>query len=108
MSTEAVGPNHQLAVQRGVGPVLQAGSLADAIVAAIEEENDNVLVEDQGAYLRVLVPEVCTVSRAGIESYLGRSIRFPGKIEEVIASFTGRVSFDEDGARWELTKKEGL
>jgi toluene monooxygenase system protein D len=103
MASETVDDlRHEAAVERGVGPVLQAGLLADAIVAAIEEENDDVVVEDQGAYLRVFVPNVCRVSRAGIEKYLGRSIRFPGTLEEVIPSFTGKVSFDEDGARWEL------
>jgi len=43
----------------GVGPVLQPTPLARAVVAAMEEENDGVVVHDEGAYLRVLGPRVC-------------------------------------------------
>jgi hypothetical protein len=35
-----------------VGPVLAAGPVADAIVAAIRRENDGVEVTDRGSYLR--------------------------------------------------------
>ena len=49
----------------GVGPVLQATPFARVVIAAIEDENDDVLVQDEGAYLRVLVPRVCRLSRAG-------------------------------------------
>ena len=49
--------------RRGVGPVLQATPFAEVIVAAIQDENDNVDVRHEGAYLRVLVPDVCRLSR---------------------------------------------
>jgi hypothetical protein len=49
----------------GVGPVLQATPFARSVVSVIEEENRHVLVRDEGAYLRVLVPRVCRLSRAG-------------------------------------------
>ena len=39
---------------RGVGPVLQATPFADAIVAAIQDENDHVDVRHEGAYVRVM------------------------------------------------------
>jgi len=39
-----------------VGPVLQTGTVSNAIVAAIKDLNQDVLVLDRGAYLRVLVP----------------------------------------------------
>ena len=42
----------------GVGPVLHATPFAWSVVAVIEEENIDVLVRDEGAYLRVLVPRV--------------------------------------------------
>ena len=38
--------------RRGVGPVLQATPFAEAIVAAIQDENDGVDVRYEGAYLR--------------------------------------------------------
>ena len=37
--------------RRGVGPVLQATPFAEAIVAAIQDENDDVEVRHEGAYL---------------------------------------------------------
>ena len=40
----------------GVGPVLHATPFARSVVSVIEEENTHVLVQDEGAYLRVLVP----------------------------------------------------
>ena len=49
----------------GVGPVLHATPFAWTVVAVIEKENIDVLVRDEGAYLRVLVPRVCQLSRAG-------------------------------------------
>src|SRR2546428_649646 len=62
-----------------VGPVLQAGTIGSAVVAAIRDLNQDVLVMDRGAYLRVLVPGRCVVTREAIEEHLGRSFRFPGE-----------------------------
>lgn len=42
-----------------VGPVLEVGEVADAIVAAIRERSSQVVVEDRASYLRVLVPSPC-------------------------------------------------
>jgi hypothetical protein len=43
-------------VYERVGPVLQADAVSDAIVAAIKDLNQDALVVDRGAYLRILVP----------------------------------------------------
>ena len=37
-----------------VGPVLQAGTVADEIIAAIKDLNQDVMVVDRGAYIRGL------------------------------------------------------
>ena len=58
-----------------VGPVLQSGTVANAIVAAIKDLNQDVIVVDRGAYVRVLVPRCCVVTRSAIERHLGRSFR---------------------------------
>jgi toluene monooxygenase system protein D len=42
----------------GVGPVLHATPFARLLVSVIEEENTHALVQDEGAYLRVLCPRV--------------------------------------------------
>lgn len=85
-----------------VGPVLQAGLLTDAIIAAIRDLNEDVLVVDRGAYLRVLAPKKCIVTRTGIESYLGRTMRFPGELETVMPSFKGAIQLTQDEAVWQL------
>ena len=85
-----------------VGPVLHATPFARSVVAVIEEENMDVLVRDEGAYLRVLVPWVCRLSRAGLEAATGLAIRFPGDLELVMASFTGVLHLTEDDAVWRL------
>ena len=85
-----------------VGPVLVAGAVADAIIAAIRRENDGVEVTDRGSYLRVLVPARCSVSRVAIESALSRSFRLPGDLEQVMPSFRGRFQVSEDQASWSL------
>jgi MmoB/DmpM family len=89
-----------------VGPVLAAGPVADAIVAAIRRENDGVEVIDRGSYLRVLVPSQCAVSREAIESALSRPFRLPGDLEQVMPSFRGRFQVSEDQASWSLGAPE--
>src|SRR5690349_580061 len=90
-----------------VGPVLQSGELGTAIVSAIRELNTDVLVLDRGAYLRILVPGRCVVTRDAIERYLGRSIRFPGELETVMAAFKGALEFSQDRAVWQFRLPSG-
>ena len=82
--------------------MLHATPFARSVAAVIEEENMNVLVQDEGAYLRVLVPRVCQLSRAGLEAATGLAIRFPGDLELVMSSFTGVLRLTEDDVVWRL------
>jgi len=86
-----------------VGPVLQAGALASAVVDAIRALNEGARVVDRGAYLRVLCPRRCVVTRAAIEQRTGTPFRLPGDLELVMSSFKGRFVVDDDQARWELS-----
>ncbi len=86
-----------------VGPVLQATPFAEAVVAAIQEENDDVLVRDEGAYLRVLVPYVCRLSRSAMQAVTGQDVQFPGDLEVIMSSFTGRMRLTDHGAIWWLS-----
>lgn len=90
-----------------VGPVLQAGTIADAVVAAIRDLNPEVLIMDRGAYLRVLVPRRCSVTCAAIEEHLGRSFRFPGELETIMSAFKGALRLTAEEAVWQLTATEG-
>jgi len=87
-----------------VGPVLQSGPVANAIVAAIKDLNRDVIIVDRGAYLRVLVPQCCVVTRSAIEKHLGRSFRFPGELETVMSAFKGSLQLNQDDAAWRLKR----
>ena len=95
-------PDEQVSIYDHVGPVLQSGALAAAIVAAIRDLNSDVLVLDRGAYLRVLVRQRCVVTRNAIEKHLGRSVRFPGELETVMSAFKGGLQLSEDKAIWQF------
>src|SRR3954467_6654200 len=83
-----------------VGPVLQSGAIANAIIAAIKDLNQDVVVVDRGAYVRVLVPRCCVVTRSAIEKHLGRSFRFPGELETVMSAFKGSLELNQNDAAW--------
>jgi toluene monooxygenase system protein D len=83
-----------------VGPVLQSGTVANAIIAAIKDLNQEVVIVDRGAYLRVLVPRYCVVTRSAIEKHLGRAFRFPGELETVMSAFKGSFQLNQDDAAW--------
>jgi len=83
-----------------VGPVLQSGAVATAIIAAIKDLNQDVMVLDRGAYVRVLVPRCCVVTRSAIEKHLGRSFRFPGELETVMSAFKGSLELNQNDAAW--------
>ena len=85
-----------------MGPVLHATPFAHVVAAVIEEENDDVVVLDEGAYLRVLAPGTCRLSRAALEAATGPAIRFPGDLEVVMSSFTGVLKLTDDGVIWTL------
>ncbi len=89
-----------------VGPVLLAGAVADAVVAAIREENEGVTVLDRGAYLRVLVPWRCRVTRAAVERRLGGPFAIPVDLESILSSFKGVLELDEDAVTWSLRRAE--
>jgi toluene monooxygenase system protein D len=87
-----------------VGPVLQSGPVANAIIDAIKDLNHDVIVVDRGAYVRVLVPRSCVVTRSAIEKHLGRPFRFPGELETVMSAFKGSLQLNQDDAAWRFAQ----
>ena len=87
-----------------VGPVLQAGAMARAIITAIRSLNDSVEVIDRGGYLRVLVPGRCVVTRQALEEALGGPSCLPRDLEAVMSSYRGSFTVSEDLARWEARR----
>lgn len=92
-------------VRDRVGPVLQAGRAADAVVAAIRALNADVELLDRGAYVRVLAARRCLVTRAAIEAELGAPFRLPRDLEAIMSSFKGRFRVSADEAAWELGER---
>jgi toluene monooxygenase system protein D len=87
-----------------VGPVLIAGDVGRALVVALRELNPTALVQDRGAYLRVLVPDRCVLTRAAVERVVGHPVDLRAELERVMPSFKGRLSIDDDHAAWELLR----
>jgi hypothetical protein len=85
-----------------VGPVLNAGRAADAVVAAIRALNRDVEIVDRGAYVRVLVPWKCVVTRAAIEEHTRAPFVLPSDLEAIMPSFKGHLSMNAREAAWEL------
>lgn len=83
-----------------VGPVLEDSAAARAVVAAIQGLNPGTIVEDQGAYLRVLTPRRCVVTRRAIEASLGRPFRLPADLEPLMPAFKGLLEMTEEEAVW--------
>lgn len=88
-----------------VGPVLRKGALADAVLAAIRDAHPDVKLVDRGAYVRVLVPRRCVVTRNAIEQKLERPFRLPGELEALMPSFKGIVTIDEEQATWAFQER---
>ena len=92
-----------------VGPVIRGmdGELAEAVIAAVERDNpqSEVVVDDQGGYVRINTHKRCVLTRATLEDELGRS--FPlNRLEPALASFAGRVSTSDDEFVWYLERED--
>jgi hypothetical protein len=83
-----------------VGPVLEVGEIAQAVVAAIRAHHPDAETIDRGSYLRVLVPGRCVVTRLAIEERLGRPFVLPGDLERIMPSFKGRLHISDDQVTW--------
>ena len=86
-----------------VGPVLLAGPVSEAIVAAIRTHNAGVRVSHRGSYLRVAVANRCEVRAQDVAELLGEPFRIPQDLERVMPSFRGRLRLTEELAAWEAT-----
>jgi hypothetical protein len=84
-----------------VGPVLLAGRVSEAIVAAIRMHNAGVRVSLRGSYLRVAVASRCEVQAQVVAALLGEPFRIPQDLERVMPSFRGRLHLTEESAAWE-------
>ena len=94
----------RIEIRDGVGPVLEKGRTCEAIVAAIEQLNGCVTVVDRGAYVRVLVPRLCRLTRTAVEALTGEPFELPTDLERVMPSFKGRIEATEDEVSWRFDR----
>jgi toluene monooxygenase system protein D len=92
-----------------VGPVIRGmdANLADAVIDAIEVDNPDaeVVVDDQGGYIRVGTPDVCRLTRASLEEALGRTFQLH-QLEPQLAGFAGRMKLTDDEVVWFLERQD--
>lgn len=90
-----------------VGPVISDGEIADALIYAIEQDNDGKepLVEDHRGYVRIHLPRYCRVTQASLEEALGRPFKL-AQLENAMPSFAGRIKYGDDEIVWYLEGKD--
>jgi hypothetical protein len=82
------------------GPVLQAGEQGRTVLQALVELNPDARISDQGAYIRIQVPEKCVLTRAAVEKITGLPFRIPGDLELVMPSFQGWLVVTPERVEW--------
>jgi hypothetical protein len=98
-------PPEQTSDFHSVGPVLRRNELAERVVDAIKALNPEVKIVDRGAYLRVLVPFRCVLTRQAVEQQTGHPFSMRGQLEAIMPSFKGLFSIDEECATWEFQER---
>ena len=84
-----------------VGPVMRSGSLAEAVIDAVADDNpeQDVHVFDRGDYVRIHTERNCRLTKASIEKHLGRSFEL-ALLEAEMPSFKGRMVSSTGEMRW--------
>ncbi len=87
--------------QNLVGPVIRAGSLAEAIIDAIADDNPgrDVVVVDRDDYVRIHTVRTCRLTRASLERHLGQPVQLAA-LEIDMPSFKGRLRTRTDEYVW--------
>ncbi len=88
--------------QRWVGPVIQAGEFADAVIEALKVDNPNkeIKIFHRGSYVRILGEKHLELRKESLEEALGRAVRFPGEVEVNLSAFAGRIRTASDKIEW--------
>lgn len=92
-----------------VGPVIRGvdAELADAVAEAMEIDNPDaeVVVDDQGGYIRISVPQRGRLTRASLSQVLGHE--FPlNELEPSLSAFAGRMTSTDDEIVWFLDRED--
>ena len=84
-----------------VGPIIQAGEMAEAIkeAAGIDNVGRKVNIVDRGSYVRIQLESECILRRETIENSLGRPFRMTD-LELVMPGFDGRIDTSTEQVRF--------
>jgi toluene monooxygenase system protein D len=94
-------------VKNAVGPVLRMSEDIEAIIAAIEDDNPDTVLEiiDRGAYVRIQAEQHMQVTRASIERHVGRTFEMR-QLEPMMSAFSGRIKTTSEAIVWSYKKQE--
>ena len=88
-----------------VGPVIRGmdEDIINAVIDAAEQDNPgkDIIVEDQGGYVRIQSDNSMTLTQASMVEMLGRPFRMT-EIEPSLVSFAGRLTTEDDKWEWAL------
>ncbi|MET4806180.1 MmoB/DmpM family protein [Limibacillus sp. MBR-115] len=86
---------------RFVGPVIKAGEMAEAVLEAVQEDNEGrqILTEEHASYVRIWVMDECILNMDTVSRMLGRPISI-GDIEVNMPGFSGFIQTSQSGIRF--------
>jgi toluene monooxygenase system protein D len=89
------------APERFVGPVMKASEIGEAVIEAIQEDNEGrkIEIEEHESYYRVKVEGECLISFATVSEVLGRDVQV-SDIEQNMPSFEGFIRVTTDQMRF--------
>ena len=82
---------------RFVGPVMKAGEIGEAVIEAIQEDNEGrtIEIEEHESYYRVKVQGECVVRFETVSEMLGRDVLL-SDIESSMPAFEGFIRTDSE------------
>ena len=88
-------------LSKAVGPVMQTGDVATAVIEAVEEDNPGkeIHLDDHGAYVRLDVEDECIIRRVTVEEMIGRPFKMY-ELEASMSAFNGQIETDSEFVRF--------
>jgi len=89
-----------------VGPVVQAGEVADAVIEAVKEDNPGkqLIVQERASYVRVETEGECLIRRKTMEQKLGRPFQMQ-ELEVNMSAFAGQIETGTEQVRFYFERK---
>ena len=92
-----------MTLKNPVGPVVQSGEMANAVIDAARTDNaSEVFVRNRGSYVRIELDGECLILRESMERELGRPFQMR-ELEVSMPSFQGRIETTSDYFRFYAT-----